>query len=309
MGHHHDHDHDHPPHPPTSRSLRRVFLVGIILNLAFVVIEVTFGIFSHSLALIADGGHNFSDVVGLVLSWVAFWLAEKKPSEKYTYGFRRTSILASLANSVLLLVSVGIIFVEAIQRWRSPQPVDSGVMIWVALAGIVLNTTTAILFLRDRHHDLNVKSAFTHMAGDALISLGVVVTGILIHYTQLNWLDPVMSMLISLVIVWGTWSLLTESTLLAIDGVPNKVQPAGVRTYLEQTQGVLAIHDLHIWGLSTTEVALTVHLVVDSFEKTDQILAQICTDLKSQFQIDHPTIQFESSTSSQLCDLKPDEEI
>ena len=279
----------------------------MILNFAFVITELVFGFRSHSIALIADAGHNFSDVVGLGLSLAAIWLSGKKPSSKFTYGLRRSSILASLANSVLLLVSVGVIVIEAVQRWMKPETVDSTVMVWVALAGIVINVGTALLFLRENHDDLNVKSAFVHMAGDAVLALGVVLSGVLIHFTQWNWLDPVMSIVISLVIVWGTWRVLKESTQLAVDAVPDKVDQVQVRKYLEALDGVAAVHDLHIWGMSTTEVALTAHLVVKTADRSDQLLNRVCTDLKSQFQIDHSTIQFESLNTSYTCHLEPDD--
>ncbi|MBP1628019.1 MAG: cation diffusion facilitator family transporter [Holophagaceae bacterium] len=284
----HDHSHDHAL--PTSRT--KVFALAIGLNLTFVLVEWVFGILSHSLALIADAGHNLSDVMGLALAWAAVGLARREPSDRFTYGLGRSSILAALFNAMLLMAAIGAISWEAVRRITSPSPIQAGTVIWVAAAGIVLNTGTALLFLKDRHHDLNLRGAFLHMAMDALVSLGVVIGGFLVIWTGWNWVDPVLSLLISLVILVGTWDLLKKSFVLTLDGVPHAIDLPEVREFLVAWPGVCQIHDLHVWAMSTTENALSVHLVMET-EAIEPDLAELGHQLHHRFHIDHPTFQVE----------------
>ncbi len=300
-GHHHHHSHA----PANPANYNRAFAIGIVLNLIFVFIEAIYGFLSHSLALVADAGHNLSDVIGLAVAWVAFWLSAKKPTTHFTYGLKRSSILSALFNSIFLLVAIGAIILEAVKRFWSPDPVQSGTMIAVASVGIVINTATALLFMKDSKHDLNIKGAYLHMAADAAISLGVVIAGIAIYYTNWNWIDPTVSIAICIIIVIGTWGLLKDSVKLSMDAVPESIDPIEVRTYLEKIEGIKEVHDLHIWAISTTETALSVHLVVPKPQQSDKLLEKISKDLKEQFKINHPTIQFESGEEGFNCELKP----
>ena len=254
---HHDHAHGHAP-----KDFGRAFLFGIILNSSFVAAEAVYGILSNSLALLADAGHNLSDVLGLLLAWGASTLVKRIPSKRFTYGLRSTSILAALINAVLLLVVTGGIAWEAVLRFQHPSAVEGMTVIIVATFGIAINLGTALLFMSGRKGDLNVRGAFTHMAADAAVSLGVVIAGFAIMYTGWLWLDPVVSLMISIVIVIGTWGLLRDSVNLALHAVPEGIDPDKVHAYLSAAEGVSEVHDLHIWAMSTTETALTVHLVV-----------------------------------------------
>ena len=308
----HDHDHGHAggffhSHSHEITNYSRAFVIGIALNLIYVVIEMAYGFFSHSLALIADAGHNFSDVVGLALALVAIKLSDRKPSSKYTYGLKRTSILASLANAVLLLVSVGVILLESVKKLITPDEVQSNTMIGVATVGIVINTATALMFMRGQKEDLNVKGAYLHLVADALLSVGVVLTGIAIRFTGWNILDPIMGILISLVIIAGTWSLLKDSVNLAVDAVPEKIKHHEVKAYLQSVSGVVEVHDLHIWGMSTTEVALTAHIVIEPMTTPNAILEAINHTLKEKHGIGHSTVQIEFREANFKCELKPDE--
>ena len=282
------------------------FAIGMALNLAFVVVEIGFGIWADSLALLADAGHNFSDVVGLAFAWGAAVLARSAPSARFTYGLRGSTILAALGNAMLLLVATGGIVWEAIRRLQEPAAVASGVIIWVAAAGVVVNVGTALLFMRDREHDLNVRGAFLHMAADALISVGVIGVGVTIAYTGWLWLDPAASLLIALVILIGTWGLLRESVQLALHAVPGRVDAIAVRRHLCGLPGVREIHDLHIWGMSTTETALTVHLVMPGGHPGDDFLAGICREMHERFGIGHATVQVETATGTAPCALASD---
>ena len=286
----HAHGHSHS-HAPAQRS--RAFALGMALNVAFIVAEVFYGVRSHSLALFADAGHNLSDVLGLGLAWGALMLGQRPPTERHTYGMRRASILAALGNAILLFIAVGAITLEALQRFGRPQAVAGGVVMAVAGLGVVINGATALLFLSGRKDDLNVRGAFLHMAADAGVSLGVVVAGFLIARTSWLWLDPAISLAISVVIVWGTWSLLRESLHLAMDAVPASVNRAEVEAYLQGLPGVTAVHDLHIWAMSTTEIALTVHLVKPDAEVDDALLERVKRELHDRFGIEHMTIQLE----------------
>lgn len=287
MGHEH---HDHAP-----ADFGRAFLIGIFLNTGFIALEVFFGFFADSLALLADAGHNLADVLGLILAWTAAELAKRNASARRTYGWKRSTILAALFNALLLLVGVGAIFLEAIKRFAEPTPVAGGTVIWVAGLGILINGVTALLFMSGRKSDLNVRGAFLHMAADAAVSAGVMVAGGVILFTGWSWLDPVVSILVGLLILISTWSLFRDSLNLSLDAVPAEIDPEAVRSYLAALPEVTAIHHLHIWPLSTTEVALTVHLVKRDPTLDDGLLARITEDLHHQFAISHPTIQFESS--------------
>ena len=288
-GHSHGHGHSHAP-----ASFGRAFAIGITLNTAFVVVEVVYGLLAHSLALVADAGHNLSDVLGLFLAWWATVLTRRVATSRYTYGLKRSSVLAALCNAVFLLVSVGAIAWEAVQRLRAPADVAAGTLIWVAAFGIVINGVTALLFMSGRKGDLNIRGAFAHMMADAVISAGVVVAGIVILFTHWFWLDPVVSLGLVAVIVYGTWDLLRDSLNLALDAVPEGVDAAAVQAYLLGVPGVSDAHHLHIWGLSTTEVALTVHLVLADPQGCDELLREINYELSERFRIGHATIQVES---------------
>lgn len=292
MGHHHDHHHNHGP-----ASFDQAFAIGIGLNLAFVLVEAGFGLFAHSLALVADAGHNLSDVLGLGLAWGASVLSRRRPTERRTYGLRRSSIVAALANAVLLLVAVGAIGWEAIRRFANPEPAAGTVVIGVAAVGIVVNTVTALMFLRGRERDANIRGAFLHMAADAAVSLGVVVAGFLILATGWAWLDPAISLAIAAIVLISTWGLLRESLDLALDAVPKGIDPRAVETYLASLPGVAEVHDMHIWGLSTTEVALTAHLVIPKGSDGDALLRTATAELHDQFGIEHATLQIERGDS------------
>jgi len=296
---HHAHDHGHAP-----RDFGAAFAIGATLNLALVVAQLTYGWRSNSLALISDGVHNFSDVLGLLLAWGGSWLATRRPTASRTYGYRRASILAALGNAALLLVATGGLLLEAAERLLSaPQEVASGTVLWVALAAIVINTATALLFLRGREQDLNIRGAFIHMAGDAAVSFGVVVVALLISQTGWRWLDPAASIAIGVVILWSSWGLLRAALNLALDAVPEGVDPAAVEAYLIGLPGVAEAHDLHIWGMSTTETALTVHLVRPASQPDDRFLAGIAHELEHRFRIHHATIQVETGEGE--CRLAP----
>ncbi len=297
--------HDHSGHSHAPASFGRAFAIGIVLNTGFVVVEATFGILSGSLALVADAGHNLSDVLGLVLAWGASVLVRRLPTARRTYGLRRTSILAALFNAVFLLVAIGIIAWEALGRFRHPEPVAGGTVIWVALVGIVINTATALLFMAGRKDDLNIRGAFLHMAADAGVSLGVVLAGIAILLTGWQWLDPVVSLLIVVVILLGTWGLLRDSVNLALDAVPENIDMDAVTAYLVALPGVTEVHDLHIWAMSTTETALTAHLVIPDGENGDALLARTCAELHDRFGIEHATMQIEHGDPAHPCGLAP----
>ncbi len=296
---HHDHAHEHP-------GRGRAFALGIALNLGFVAIESVYGVLAHSMALLADAGHNLSDVLALALAWGASILGRRVPSRRFTYGLGSTTILAALINSMLLMLVVGGIAVEAVQRLLNPVPVATLTVIWVALGGIVINTATALLFLRGREHDLNVRGAFVHMAADAAVSLGVVLAGAAMLYTGWTWLDPAMSLVIAAVIVAGTWGLLRDSANLALHAVPPRIDTALIRGYFSGLAGVAEFHDLHIWGMSTTETALTVHLVMPGGHPSDRFIAEVADELRERFAIGHATIQVETGDALHPCVLAPD---
>lgn len=257
---HTHHDHAHPHHTPTITNLNRRLLVGAGLNILYVLVEAGVGLYTGSMALLADAGHNLSDVAGLLLSLLAFRLARVKASNTFTYGLRKSTVLASLINAVLLLLAVGAILVESVQRFRQPEPVPGGLVAWVAALGIVINAASAGLFFRDRNHDLNIRGAYLHLLADALVSVGVVASGLLIGYTGWFWLDPAMGLVVAVVILLGTWRLLTDSLRLTLDGVPAGISLPDVQRAIGNVPGVAGVHHIHVWAMSTTETALTAHL-------------------------------------------------
>jgi cobalt-zinc-cadmium efflux system protein len=299
------HDHDHAGHTHEPPSNNAAFAIGVILNLGFVAIEVLYGLAAHSLALISDAGHNLSDVFCLLLAWGAMHLTKTAPTKRRTYGWRRSSILAALINAVILLVVVGGITVEAIRRLENPPEVAGGTVMAVAAVGIVINTISALLFMSGRKRDLNLKGAFLHMAGDAAVSLGVVIAAFAIQLTGWHWLDPAASLAIGAVIVWGTWGLLRESINLSMDAVPAEIDPQAVESYLTNLAGVTAVHDLHIWAMSTTEVALTVHLVMEEPPRNDLFLHDVSDVLRDRFGIGHATTQIECGNGERDCRQAP----
>ena len=305
--HHHAHGgHGHHGHSHAQETLGSAFAIGISLNILFVLFEAVFGFLSGSLALLADAGHNLGDVLSLAMVWGAIWLSQKKPTQYRTYGYARSSIYTSLLNAILLLIAIGVIAWEAIERFRDPAPIDSGTVLWVALLGIVINGATALLFLRGKDHDINIRGAYLHMAADAGVSLGVVIAALLMGWTGWLWLDPAVSLMIVVVIAWGTFGLFRESVDMAMDAVPNAIDLPAVRAYLLQQDDVVDVHDLHIWPLSTTSVALTAHVVRSTNVVDDAWHQKVSAGLKEKFGIDHPTVQLETLGGADLCRLAPD---
>ncbi|MCX6558457.1 MAG: cation diffusion facilitator family transporter [Candidatus Aminicenantes bacterium] len=275
----------------------RAFTIGIALNVAYVIGEGLFGVFSGSLALLADAGHNLSDVVGLLLAWGASTLSRRKPSQRRTYGWHSSSILAAMLNAVILLLAVGAIAWEAVKRLAHPAPVAGKTVIVVAAMGVIVNSVSALQFMSGRKSDLNLRGAFLHMAADAAVSAGVVVAGVAMLLSGWLWLDPVLSLLIAVVILTGTWGLLRESLDLALDAVPYGINPGAVESYLRNLCGVSAVHDLHIWAMSTSETALTAHLVKAAADDDDALIAQASRELHERFKIAHSTLQWERSAA------------
>ncbi len=271
----------------------RAFAIGIGLNVVFVAIEIIYGLIANSSALLADAGHNASDVLGLVFAWTAAWLANSKPKGKYTYGLRKTTILVSILNAFLLFGAVIAIGWDAFGKLQNPQPVGGTQIIIVAGIGVVINTITAFLFVKGQKEDLNIRGAFLHMAADAAVSLGVVVAGIVITLTGIFWIDPLMSFIIIAVILYGTWQLFSDSVNLALDAVPKNINVEDVRKFIESKDGVESIHDLHIWAMSTTQVALTTHLVMPD-GNNDDFIKELNKDLQREFNIVHTTFQVET---------------
>ena len=294
---HHDHaGHDHPPatgHTHAPKDFGVAFAIGITLNVGFVVVEVAYGLLSNSIALVADAGHNLGDVLGLAMAWIATVLARRAPTQTHTYGLRGGTILAALANAVLLLVTVGAIMVEGVHRLINPTEVGSVTVIVVAVIGIVINGVTAWLFASGRKGDINLRAAYLHMAYDALVSVGVVVAGGIILMTGWTRLDPLVSLVVAAVILVGTWRLLRDSVGMSLAAVPSGLKLDEVSTFLKQQPGVSAIHDLHIWPMSTTEIALTCHCLMLGGHPGDEFLAQLAGELHERFGISHATIQVE----------------
>jgi cobalt-zinc-cadmium efflux system protein len=303
--HHHHHHHYGHGHPPNQD---RAFAVGAALNLAFVIGEFSFGIAANSVALVADAVHNLGDVLSLLLAWGAVWLTRRPPTQRRTYGWGRSSIMAALINAAVLLIGVGAIGIESLRRLLTPEPVGELTVILVAAAGIIVNGGTALLFLRGREKDLNIRAQFMHLAGDALVSAGVVAAAIVIYFTGLFWLDPLTSLAIVVVIIVATWGVLRESVDLAMDAVPENVSHDEVRAFLAGLPGVTEVHDLHIWALSTTETALTAHLVFEN-EQSDRRLHELSAELRQRFGIGHATLQIESDEEAAMCRLRPNEVI
>jgi cobalt-zinc-cadmium efflux system protein len=304
--HHHDHSHahDHSGHSHAPDSFGVAFAIGASLNAAFVIAELIFGYTANSLALISDAVHNFSDVIALLLAWGGAWLAGRRPTDTHTYGYRRASILAALFNAGLLLIAVGGIAVEAIDRLRAPASVAGWTVVWVAALGIAINGGTALLFMRGRHGDLNVRGAYLHMAADAAVSLGVVIAALVIMATGWQWVDPAISLVIAAVVLASGWGLMRDSVNLALDAVPKGIALPQVRDYLAGLDGITEVHDLHIWAMSTNETALTAHLVRPDGHD-DAFLHHVCEGLSHRFNIHHATLQVE--VSGETCKLAPAE--
>ncbi len=304
----HDHAHGHGHHHGHAHAPQRhdlAFAIGIGLNLAYVAAEVVFGLLAGSMALVADAGHNLSDVLGLALAWGAVWLGRRLPTPRHTYGFKRSTILASLANAVILLVSLGAILVEAIQRLIVPEQVATGTVIWVAAIGVAVNLGTALLFMRGSKGDLNIRGAFLHMLADAGVTVGVIVAALVISVTGWDRLDPLVSLAIVVVIFIGTWGLLRNSVNLSLDAVPSGIDHRAVESYLAGLPGVCEVHDLHIWAMSTTETALTVHLVRPGMPVDDALLEEARHELVHRFGIGHATFQVESGDGTTTCPQAP----
>ena len=322
--HHHDHGHAHSCSPQHNHSnspdhlddadhggrhhhhvpgSNRAFAIGVALNLGFVLIEIGFGLWTNSLALLADAGHNFGDVIGLLMAWGAMRLALVKPSTRYTYGLGSTTILAAMSNAMLLILATGGIVWEASHRLLNPtaEPVQGTIVIGVALAGVLINGITALMFMRGSDHDLNLRGAYLHMAADAAVSLGVAIAGGLMLYGGWLWLDSVVSIAIAGVILVSTWSLLRESIQLAMHAVPSRIDAVEVKNYLSSLEGVDEVHDLHIWGMSTTETALTAHLLMPHGHPGDDFFANVADELEHRFRIGHPTLQIETGQSERPC--------
>jgi cobalt-zinc-cadmium efflux system protein len=297
------HDHHHSHETPKITGLNRAFIIGITLNLAYVVIQIVIGLRIHSLSLLSDAGHNFLDVAGLALAMLAFKLAKSKSTETYTYGYKKASILISLLNAVILLISIGAIGYEAIFRFQNPEPLPGKIIAIVAAIGIVINGGSAMLFFKDKDKDINVKSAFLHLASDALVSLGLVVGGVIIHYTQLFWIDPLLSIIICLVIIGSTWSLLKDSLRLSLDGVPENVDVQKIKSEITNMNGVKNLHHLHIWAISTSENAMTAHIVVAETLSQVEIQA-LKKEIKHELEhlnIHHATLEFELEHCEEDC--------
>ena len=294
-----EHSHQH-----TIISLNRAFIVGIVLNVLFVITEVIAGLYADSLGLLSDAGHNLSDVFALVLSLLAFRLARVHPSVRYTYGYKKSTVLVSLLNAVILLIAVGIIATESISKLIHPRPVSGDTIAWVAGVGVLINAVTALFFLRDKERDLNVKGAYLHMAADALVSVGVLVSGLLIAWTGCYIIDPIIGLLISVIIVISTWGLLRDSIRLSLDGVPSSISLEKVESTIRKVKGVSDVHHLHVWAISTTEIALTAHIVIADLSDMESLKETIKEQLEN-LGITHVTLEFETRAThctEMLCD-------
>ncbi len=311
MGHEHGHDdfgHRHLQHGHRDgpQKYGRVFAIGIALNLGFAVVEVACGFVAHSVALLADAGHNVGDVVGLAMSWGATALAGLKPSSRRTFGFRRTTIVAAVTNALVLLFMTGALTWESVLRLAAPEPTRGKTVIMVALAGAVVNAGSALLFMANdakAKRDLNLRSAFVHLASDAVLAVGVAGAGAVILATGWQWVDPAVSIALALTILFGTWSLMRKSMNLMLDAVPEGIDPEEVKTFLQTLPGVVEVHDLHIWAMSTTETALTAHLVMPDASRDPAFLADVCRDLHEDFGIDHSTLQIDPVEAPTPCAL------
>lgn len=298
-------DHGAAGHSHAPANYDRAFAFGIALNTVFVLIEAGFGFAANSLALVADAGHNLSDVLGLLIAWGAAVLSRRGPTARRTYGLRSSSVLAALVNAVVLLIAIGAIAYEAVDRLRNPAPVAGTTVVIVASIGIVINSLTALLFFSGRKGDLNIRGAYLHMAADAGVSVGVVVAGLAIRATGIQLIDPLVSIAIVVLILWGTWGLLRESLDLILHAVPSSIDPGAVESYLRGLPGVTEVHDLHIWGMSTTEAALTAHVIRPESRDDDAFLLEVCRALHDRFGVEHATIQVERGTGPAECRLAP----
>ena len=303
--HGHSHGHGHHGHSHAPKDFGRAFAIGAALNLMVVLAQAGVGLYSHSLALLADAGHNLSDVASLLLAWLAAEMAKKAPTLRRTYGMRKGTILASLANAALLLAAMGAITWEAVRRLAHPEAVAAGPVMIAAGIGVAVNTATALMFAKGSHGDLNARGAFLHMASDAAVSAGVIVAALVMSVTGWTWLDPVVSLAIVAIILLGTWGLLRDSLDLAMDAAPRGVDPAAVRDWLAALPGVAGVHDLHIWAMSTTETALTAHLVRPQGEDDDAFLHAACAGLSERFAIGHATLQVERGGDAECRQAAP----
>ncbi len=298
MAHNHDHNHSHAP--DFEKGNRRAFIIGIALNMVFVLAEVAAGLWYNSMALLTDAGHNASDVASLVLSLIAFWMARKGSTPKYTYGYKKTTVLAALVNSVVLLIAIGVLGYESVTRLFHPAPVQGGVIAWIAALGIVVNSISAFLFYKGKEKDLNVKSAYLHLLADALVSLGVVIAGLVIRYTGAYWLDPAIGIVIMIIILISTWGLLRDSFQMTIDAVPTGIELQKIKALMLQVPGVAQVGHVHVWPLSTTENALTAHVVADgTLDFTGKL--KVVEDLKHALEhnsIQHCTIELKEALSA-----------
>ena len=297
-------NHDHGQAPV---NYDKAFAIGIALNVSYVAVEAVFGVLVHSLALVADAGHNLTDVLSLLLAWGASRLSQMQPTKRYTYGLSSSSILASLVNAIILLIAIGAIAWEAIRRFNQPQEIPGGTVMAVAAFGVVINAATALLFVKARQSDLNIKGAFLHMAADAGVSLGVVAAGFAMSRTGLYWIDPLTSLVIVAIIAVGTWGLVRDSARLALQAVPPGIDANKVKAYLAALPEVVGVHDLHIWPMSTTETALTAHLEMPNGNSGDEFLHHVCKHLHDEFKIEHCTIQIEQNAKT--CSLAPEQKV
>lgn len=295
--HSHSHSHSHQ----SARSLNKAFALAISMTLLYTTGEVVYGVMAHSMSLLADAAHNLGDILGLVLAWIANWLLSFPPRKRYSYGFKRTTIIAALINAFILVATSALIAYESVRKLIHLTPVDETIVIYVGLIGIFVNGGASLLFMRGATEDINIKGAFLHLLADALILVGVVISALVIRYTNWNWIDPVLGLVIVLIVLWGTWGLLRDSLHLIMDAIPRYIDYAGVKAYLCQLPGVTAVHDLHIWGLSTREVALTAHLVMPQASLSDADYKKINTVLHEEFKIDHATLQVESGSADDPC--------
>jgi len=293
------HQHNHS-HATEQLDYGKAFAIGIALNVIYIIVELTYGFIIDSLALIADAGHNLSDVLSLLLAWIASYLVKKSATQKHTYGYKKSTILAALLNALILMIAIGAILLEAVQRFGSRQSIEGQTIMLVAGIGVIINLATALLFFSGRKKDLNIKGAFLHMAADAGISLGVVLVGLILIYTKdLYWLDPVVSIIIVIIIFWGTWGLLKDSLNMALDAVPENIDKKAIENYLLSLPEVESFHDLHIWAMSTTETALTVHILLAKEVSQDVLIKKICDVLSDKFSVQHTTIQIERDEECQ----------
>lgn len=296
MAHLHHHDHEHH-HDIDVSNLNSAFILGIVLNTAYVVVEAVYGLIYNSMGLLSDAGHNLSDVATLIIAMVAFKMSQRKPTERYTYGYRKMTVQASLINALLLCVAVGAILVESISKLIHPEAVDGDAVAWVAGVGVVVNGITAWLFMRDKNRDLNAKGAFLHMAADALVSVGVVVSGIIIHFTGLYVIDPIIGIVIAIIVGWSTKDLLQKSMRMSLDAVPDGIDYEKVRQAISDVPGVKSVHHLHIWPLSTTVTAMTTHVIISDPLEMDNVINDIRKKMQSMG-IKHSTIETETKISS-----------